>query len=247
VPAYDLDVPFQLLTFKLGPDAPAGAGIDPTTGVFAWTPSEAQGPGIYPISLIVTDNGTPPLSASNSFTVTVREINTAPAIGPLSDLVVNAGQNIAFTIPAADSDIPTNTLTFSFVAAPQGASLDSASGLFSWRPGVGQAGSTNIVTLRVTDYNPWALVDQRLSDTKSFTVTVRALGPVLLEPRADTNGWFALSVVGPLGPDYVIQGSIDLITWTGIGTNTPVLLPFTFTDTNANAFSSRYYRAVLAP
>jgi hypothetical protein len=246
-PAYDLDVPFQLLTFKLGTDAPAGASIDPTTGLFEWTPSEAQGPGIYPITIIVTDNGTPPLSASNSFTVTVREVNTAPALGLLSDLVVNPGQNIAFTVPAVDSDLPTNTLTFSLVAAPPGASLDSASGLFSWRPGMGQAASTNIITLRVTDFNPWALVDQRLSDTKSFAVTVRALGPVLLEPRAYTNGWLVLSVAGPLGPDYIVQGSIDLNTWTNIGTNTPVILPFTFTDTNANAFSNRYYRAVLAP
>jgi hypothetical protein len=247
VPAYDTDLPAQSLTFSLGPDAPAGARIEPITGVFTWTPAEQQGPGVHSIAICLTDDGVPPLSATNFFTVVVREVNTAPAIGLLSDWGVNPGQNIAFTVAAVDSDLPTNTLTFSLVAAPPGASLDSASGLFSWRPGMGQAGSTNIVTLRVTDYNPWTLVDQRLSDTKSFVVTVKALGPVLLEPRAYTNGWLVLSVAGPLGPDYVIQGSIDLNTWTNIGTDTPVILPFTFTDTNANAFSNRYYRAVLAP
>jgi hypothetical protein len=247
VPAYDTDLPAQSLTFSLGPDAPAGASIEPITGVFTWTPAEQQGPGVYSIAICLTDDGVPPLSATNFFTVVVREVNTAPAIGLLSDWGVNPGQNIAFAVPAVDLDVPTNTLTFSLIAAPPGASLDAASGLFSWRPGMGQAGTTNIVTLRVTDYNPWALVDQRLSDTKSFVVTVRALGPVLLEPRAYTNGWFVLSVGGPLGPDYVIQGSIDLNTWTNIGTNTPVILPFTFTDTNAHVFSNRYYRAVLDP
>ena len=54
--ATDPDVPGQVLTFSLGPGAPAGASIDPITGVFFWTPTEAQGPGTYPLKVIVTDD-----------------------------------------------------------------------------------------------------------------------------------------------------------------------------------------------
>lgn len=38
--------PGDILTYSLV-GAPAGAAIDPSTGVFTWTPSEAQGLGDY--------------------------------------------------------------------------------------------------------------------------------------------------------------------------------------------------------
>src|SRR5204862_149850 len=49
----------QTLTFSLDAGAPTGAAIDATTGVFTWTPTAAQGPGVFPITVQVTDNGTP--------------------------------------------------------------------------------------------------------------------------------------------------------------------------------------------
>ncbi len=41
--ATDADLPANTLTFSLSGE-PAGALIDPVSGVFTWTPSEAQGP-----------------------------------------------------------------------------------------------------------------------------------------------------------------------------------------------------------
>jgi hypothetical protein len=108
-------------------------------------PDETQGPSTNLVFLKVTDNGTPPLSATNSFTITVNEVNVAPALGTLSDWTVNPGQTISFTATATDADLPTNTLTFSLVAPPPGASLDSSNGLFNWRPTVAQANTTNTV------------------------------------------------------------------------------------------------------
>jgi hypothetical protein len=72
--ATDLDQPPQTLTFTLGPGAPAGAGIS-TNGAFTWTPTLA--PATNSISVVVTDNGTPNLSATQTFTVTV---NTPPQL-----------------------------------------------------------------------------------------------------------------------------------------------------------------------
>ena len=36
---------------------PAGATIDPATGVFTWTPTETDGPGSYVFDVVVTDSG----------------------------------------------------------------------------------------------------------------------------------------------------------------------------------------------
>ncbi len=35
------------------------ASINPTTGVFTWMPTEAQGAGTFTFDVVVTDNGTP--------------------------------------------------------------------------------------------------------------------------------------------------------------------------------------------
>ncbi|MDZ4179119.1 MAG: hypothetical protein U1E29_07805, partial [Coriobacteriia bacterium] len=58
------------LTFTLGAGAPAGASIS-TTGVFTWTPTGAQGPGTYPITIVVSDGV---LTDSETITITVAEV-----------------------------------------------------------------------------------------------------------------------------------------------------------------------------
>ncbi len=69
--ATDTNLPPQTLAFTLDPGAPAGAGINPSTGVFGWTPTPAQMPGTNTVTVRVTDNGTPPLSDSETFTIFV--------------------------------------------------------------------------------------------------------------------------------------------------------------------------------
>jgi hypothetical protein len=53
----------QTLTFSLANGTsglvPAGASINPTTGLFSWTPTESQGPGTFTFDVVVTDNGSP--------------------------------------------------------------------------------------------------------------------------------------------------------------------------------------------
>jgi hypothetical protein len=80
--ATDTDLPPQTLTFSLGPGAPAGATIDPTSGQLSWTPTNA--PATNTLSVIVTDNGIPSLSATQSFTVTVLPPTPRPQLGNVS-------------------------------------------------------------------------------------------------------------------------------------------------------------------
>ena len=55
--------------------------ITTNTGVIGWTPSLAQAGTSNVLTTVVTDNGVPPLSATNSFVVIV---NPVPAISSVS-------------------------------------------------------------------------------------------------------------------------------------------------------------------
>jgi hypothetical protein len=72
----DSNIPANALSYALLA-APAGAAID-GNGIITWTPMEAQGPSTNTITTVVTDNGVPPMSATNSFTVVVT--GSAPAL-----------------------------------------------------------------------------------------------------------------------------------------------------------------------
>ena len=116
--ATDADLPAQTLTYSLDPGSPIGASIDPATGIFTWTPTEAQGPSTNTFTTVVTDNGSPPLSATNSFTVIVNEVNSAPTLPALASQTINELATLTVINTATDTDLPVNTLTYQLLAAP---------------------------------------------------------------------------------------------------------------------------------
>jgi hypothetical protein len=85
--ATDTDQPPQTLTFSL-PVAPNGATIAPAAGIFSWTPNSAQYGSTNPVSIVVTDNGTPSLSATQSFNAMVM-LPRPPVMGAFSISVGN--------------------------------------------------------------------------------------------------------------------------------------------------------------
>jgi hypothetical protein len=193
--ATDTDQPPQTLTFTLGSGAPAGATIT-SGGQFSWTPTAAQAPSTNTITVTVTDNGVPPLSASNTFSVIVYRANTPPVLAAISNQTVYANTPLSFTVSATDTDQPPQTLTFSLGSgAPAGASI-TTNGLFAWTPAAAQAPSTNLITVTVTDNGV-----PPLSASESFTVVVYASGSLVLQ-----------SSLSPAGP-YVDQpdATIDLV------------------------------------
>ena len=50
-----------------GTGAPDGAAIDPLTGVFTWTPTEAQGPQTYTVTVRVIDSTLPAATDARRF------------------------------------------------------------------------------------------------------------------------------------------------------------------------------------
>ena len=67
--ATDSDYPAQTLAYGLATNTPSGATLNSLTGHFIWTPSKA--PATNSITLTVSDNGTPSLSATQTFQVQV--------------------------------------------------------------------------------------------------------------------------------------------------------------------------------
>ncbi|MBI3863002.1 MAG: putative Ig domain-containing protein, partial [Planctomycetia bacterium] len=154
--------------------APSGATINSSTGVLSWTPTEAQGPGSYTVSIRVTDNGSPALSDVKSFHVTVNETNIAPTLVNPGDKSVDEQTPLNFTLSASDPDLPPNVLTYTIASgALPGMSLNPNTGAFSWTPAEQQDGDA-LVTFSVSD-------NAGGSDSKTISIHVNDVNqaPVL--------------------------------------------------------------------
>ena len=89
--ATDVDAPPQTLAFSLLPGAPAGATIDPASGIFRWTPGLTAGPGTRAVTVRVTDNGDPALVDEKTFTLTVLpnlDADGSGAAGPTDGVLI---------------------------------------------------------------------------------------------------------------------------------------------------------------
>ena len=181
--ATDTNLPVQTLTFSLAINAPAGAEINPTNGIFTWTPAWTQLPATNLISVIVTDDGTPPLTATQSFTVTVVQSNMPPTLAAIPDQTVYALSTLNVTNSAADTNLPLQTLTFSLATnAPAGAEINPTNGIFTWTPDATYADTTNSIAVSVTDVGL-----PPLSDTKAFHVTVLLPPPFIQNVAVSTD------------------------------------------------------------
>ena len=203
--ASDPDTPGNTLTFSLDAGAPVGASIVGSSGVFTWTPTEAQGPGTFDITVRVTDGGTPNLDDFETIQVTVGEVNAAPVLAAIGDKTVDEGSLLTFTAGASDPDTPGNTLTFSLDAgAPAGASIDGSSGVFTWTPTEAQGPGTFDITVRVTDNGT-----PNLDDFETIQVTV---GEVNVAP-----------VLAVIGDKTIDEGS--LLTFTASASDPDTFRP----------------------
>src|SRR5439155_677078 len=167
----------QTLTFSLDAGAPAGATIGASSGAFSWTPTEAQGPASTPITVRVTDNGSPALSDFETITVTVNEVNSAPVLAAIGNKTTNEQALLAFTATASDADVPAHTLTFSL--DPGAATSAATNGAISWTPSAAQGPARLPMTVRVTDNGSPAM-----SDFEVISITVQGVNhaPVLSQP-----------------------------------------------------------------
>jgi hypothetical protein len=70
----DPDVPPKTLSFALL-SGPAGSSVDPGTGIFTWRATAASAGTTIPVSIVVSDDGSPSLSATQTFNVIINPVS----------------------------------------------------------------------------------------------------------------------------------------------------------------------------
>ncbi|MGB8339082.1 MAG: Ig-like domain-containing protein [Burkholderiales bacterium] len=148
--------PGGALTYSLT-TAPAGMTINAATGAIAWTPTNAQAVPVTPprtatAAVVATNAGG--LSASQSFTVTVANINDAPvAVNNTYSMVQGGVLNIAAPgVLGNDSDPDGDAMTAIAFSTPSAGALTSsnANGSFTYTPTAGFIGAATF-TYQATD------------------------------------------------------------------------------------------------
>jgi YD repeat-containing protein/VCBS repeat-containing protein len=121
---------------------PAGSTLDPVTGAFSWTPGYEQA-GSYQVTFHATDLAVPPLTDSETITITVANVNRAPLA--VAD-TYNATEDVSLVVglPGVlgnDSDPDGTALTAVKVSDPAHGSVTlNANGSFTYQPELNYAG-----------------------------------------------------------------------------------------------------------
>ncbi|HEX9046962.1 MAG TPA: DNRLRE domain-containing protein, partial [Verrucomicrobiae bacterium] len=169
--------------------------------------------------------------------------NTAPVLAAIGNKFISPGAALIITNTATDPDLPVQTLTYSLLAAPANASINPATGVLLWRPGMDQANTINPFTVNVADSGA-----PSMSATQSFTVTVGPwVQPLLAQPSSSVpGGRLTLHVDGATGPDYQVQASTDLVNWTAVFLTNAPAMPFVWTN-NSTGAPLNLFRIVAGP
>lgn len=238
-----------------------GTDINQTFNLSNFPPVSSVNPWITSATMSLS-NQAPVGVAGSSFSYTLPALSVVtfvgqvvnassipPTLTPVADRTINAGQTVLVTNTATDPNVPPQTLTFNLLNGPSGAtltSLDATDSQFSWRAPVGRAGTTNLVTIEVTD------TGTLLSATNSFNVLVN---PLSSQPTVDSintaGGQVALMVSGPQGPDYTVLTSTNLADPVGswqvlLTTNSPVT-PVTLVVPIIPTDPCRFYSIQIGP
>ncbi len=183
----------------------AGMNIN-SNGIFTWTPSQNQSPGTNTVTVVVTNHDgfdlvNPTLTATNTFTVVVKEINVAPSLPAIGTQIINEQVQLTVTDTATETNIHAITTGYGIVSPLTGMGIDT-NGIFTWTPAQNQSPSTNLVTVVVTNHDAFDLVNPILTATNSFTVIVREVN--------------VAPVVAPISPQTVNE--LTLLTVTNAAT-----------------------------
>lgn len=188
VTAFDIDTPFQHLTYSVSGADAALFEIENQTGQLSFkaaldyeAPQDANLDNVYQVNVIVTDDGSPNLSTSQALSVYVRDMNDLPVIVSHSGaasvpLAIPENTTAVTTVEAEDEDLPAQALTYSIIGGADASrfAIDSDTGvlIFINAPDADEpldqlGDNTYYVTVCVTDDGP-----ENLTDKQEFIVSI---------------------------------------------------------------------------
>ncbi|KKT55599.1 MAG: VCBS repeat-containing protein [Microgenomates group bacterium GW2011_GWC1_44_23] len=164
--------------------APAGATINSTTGVFTFTPTEAQGPGAYTLTIKVTDGIS---TDSEEIMITVNEVNVTP-VAQEGSASTNEDTSKIITLVASDSDLPVNTLTYAILSTPSHGTVSLVGDQATYTPTANYHG-TDSFTFEVKDSSSSSPIIFNLLGVATVSVTVNPINdaPVASDVSASTS------------------------------------------------------------
>jgi hypothetical protein len=198
------------------------------------------------VTTVVTDGS---LSATNSFTIVVNEVNTAPTLTLPSNTNIVEQTAWSAVATATDSDLPANPLTFNLVSGPAGLSV-TTNGVITWTPTQAQVLNTYTVTISVTDTNPPAVNAKSLSVTNSFQITVNvATNDFRIISVTTSNGVATITWTSVAGNYYRLQyrDSLTTATWNNVLPDVQSAGQTTSTTNVLGNATQRFYRVMLVP
>ena len=176
----DEDTVTYTASLEDGADLPGWLSFDATNRTLSGTPLEADTPASHTIRITATDDATPPLSSSTTFTLTVSEVNDAPVPGNDTASVEVGGSVdvVVTTLLSNDSDPEGGTLSIEAVGGAVNGTVslsedesevtythdgsETTSGSFTYTVTDGTATATGTVAVTVTEPNnaPVAVDDE---------------------------------------------------------------------------------------
>ena len=179
--------PGAVLLYSLAAGAPTGAMIGAKTGDFSWTVPTTQTPGVYPVTIDVTDNSIPPQTGTVTFMIAVQQATNLTSVSGsgtlVGELTVRAtlltlkgsavsGKTVAFTLSEGGDVTPVGTATTNaegvallVAAIPAGVTAGSYAGA------VGASFAAD-----PTDASSSSSGNLTINQPSGITYTVRSLG-----------------------------------------------------------------------
>lgn len=168
--------------------------------------------GFYTLELVVSD-GTLESPVDQMVVTAASAANTPPVLDPVGNQTVALGAALSLTLTASDAD--SNPLSFFATPSPlpDGASLDAASGVFTFRPIEAQIGDVALT---------FGVSDGLDSDTESIVITVTGAAPggvtAIAGRLLDANSAAAGQDVPVVGATVTIGGQTALTDAQGLFT-----------------------------
>jgi parallel beta-helix repeat protein len=175
------DADGDALTFSFD-SAPSFLSIDTKTGMLYGMPTNGE-VGIHQIVVNVSDGTS---YVTRTFNLTVLNVNELPTITSYPISVAKPGSEYVYTIIAEDIDAG-DVLTFSFVEAPEGMTINSQTGKIIWTPSDAQAGQTYQVVVQVSDGQG--------SATQIYSIAVDELPVEPYQPLFDDYVWTGIIIL----------------------------------------------------
>ena len=213
---------------------PSGFHLD-TNGLISGR-STSNG-GTFTFTLLVTDQGNPPLTASQSYTVIIAP---APSLSIVTTSLPNAAQGSTYNQAlSASGGVPPLTWAMTAGSLPPGISLNATTGQISGTP---TTQGTFPFTVKVTDSALLPPNQQPQTATQALSLTVGAPSSLAIAttslPQANTATLYSqqLRVSGGVGPftwkltSGILPSGLSLNSSTGVISGVP-------TAVSANTFS----------